>query len=334
MTFRIGPRRGRSRGTGQPAHDPAAPATRRPHHRRHGLRKGSAIRLAVLSFIAGWIHPPPAWGQPDDRAGPAEPPDNAPAGPVGWTVRVEPGVWYASAGGRVILPGQVRGGQDIDMERINADSPRAGPHGAVSATRGRLRLGARGFYFATDRDAIADINRQVGDVDIRVGDPLQVDLAFGAYELEAGWRVLERPGSAEARAHTGARVFAFGGARAYEFDMELVNRSDQLTPGTADAASAHELFAEPYVGLVLEAQVTEQLALDLRGSIGGMYIDQDRHSTSWDLTAGLTWQPHPNLGLRVGYRQLAFDLDSGGGAGRFEYRGSLAGLMGSLVVRF
>jgi len=49
---------------------------------------------------------------------------------------------------------------------------------------------------------------------------------------------------------------------------------------------------------------------------------------------GVTWRPVRHVGVQVGYRQLAFDLEDGEGTDRFRFRGAMAGVFAGVTVRF
>ena len=50
--------------------------------------------------------------------------------------------------------------------------------------------------------------------------------------------------------------------------------------------------------------------------------------------ADAQWRPHPNVGVQIGWRQVAYWLNDGEGEDEFEYNGRMAGIQGGLVIRF
>jgi len=250
--------------------------------------------------------------------------------------RISPRVWFVAPGGRFILPGETDGGRDIDVEMVNLDSPRVSPMLELEARfleDWSVTLGA--FAFDINAEASSPVSRTVGDVPIQAGDPLDSELRFAGGDLLAGYALVDRgwgtdePGAVPVH----ARVDVQFGARLHHVDIELVNLSGSLAPGTTTRASGDEIFVEPVVGVRGELEIDEQWHIEVGASFGG-FAAGDHQSLSWDIRTAFAWRPTRNLGAHVGFRILSFDLDDGSGVSTFEYRGSLSGLFAGIDIRF
>jgi opacity protein-like surface antigen len=76
-----------------------------------------------------------------------------------------------------------------------------------------------------------------------------------------------------------------------------------------------------------------RFTVDLQSEIGFQPVS-DRTSWSWGVMVGGTWRPMENVGVRLGYRQLLFDLKNGADADEFKFRGGMAGLFAGIELRF
>ena len=299
----------------------------------------------------------PAWAQSTAAGGESAPSapaaastdPSASATPVAdalapaWRIQIEPSIWYVSPSGRVKLPvssgtgpgGFTTAGDDVKLERLNLDSPRFEPTGEVHLTGARWRFTFSGATYSVEQDTTADSTFRLGSITAAPGDRLDVDFDFTTVEATAGYRFLGRDFADPARTEQPdqgvaavGRVHALFGARFYDVGFDVRTAS-----GPFEQASADEFFAEPIAGLRAELDLAEAFSLDLQVTAGGLPAG-DHTSYSLDIMAGFQWRPHPNVGLQIGYRQLAYWLSDGEDAEEFEYNGRLAGLFAGLVVRF
>lgn len=305
----------------------------------------SRAPVAIVSLLTAAASP--AWAQAPspsastDPAAPATPPADALA--PAWRVQIEPSFWYVSPSGRVKLPvssgtgpgGFTSAGDDVKLERLNLDSPRFEPAGEVHLTSARWRFTFSGATYSVEQDTTADSTFRLGSITAAPGDRLDVDFDFTTVEATAGYRFLgrdfadpahtERPDQAVAAV---GRVYALFGARFYDVGFDVRTAS-----GPFQQASADQFFAEPIAGLRAELDLAESFTLDLQLTAGGLPAGSSS-SYSIDIQAGFQWRLHPNLGIQIGYRQLAYWLADGEDAEEFEYNGRLAGLFAGMTLRF
>jgi hypothetical protein len=327
-----------------------APTTRRP------ARTAALAPLAAL-LAAPALAPaatPSLTFQPDAALpGVPPPPPSAPGHSITsspaperaepwWTVEILPSVWFVAPSGKLALPvnsgtgpaGFTTAGDEVKVNDINLDSNRLSPSGELHLSSGRFRLTFQGADFELTRDrTFPDRAGRLGAVAFTRADALKIDFSFGTYEVTAGYRVWDRDFKA-AGSSTGYAVdavvglYALAGVRMYDVDIDV-----QRLTGTFARAEASHFFAEPVVGARLEADFVEAFALELQLDAG--YLPGgDHESSSIDVALAFSWRPSRNFGVRLGWRQVAFDLADGSGASKFEYDGRLAGLFIGAVIRF
>jgi len=246
-----------------------------------------------------------------------------------WTIRIEPYVGYIGPSGDLRLPSSTTRGGEIKLDSLNLDSPRLLPIGRIQAHRGKWRFGFNGLGFdASDRGAVQTGPGQIGAVGFAAGDRLASDLSYQTFDILASYRVIEHISDTndqgKARVNVGIDVIA--GLRFHQADIEVRSlRPSPLTAGTPLLASANEVFAEPVVGARLDLNIFEQFGMEVESLVGGFGFG-DRSSVSFSIDAGFVYRPTPPIGIKVGYRLLAFDLIDGDGADEFNWAGSVAGL--------
>lgn len=285
-----------------------------------------------------------------DTTDPHLPPGTAAfdAGTTRWTVQIEPLAWWVSPSGDVRLParsgtggpsggGFADSGDKVDFASLNLDTPRLSPTGELHVSGGRWRFTFSGGSFSLERDDTPSEDAfRIGSVNVAAGDPLNVDFTFTTAELSVGYCVwgrdffndsLEsgRPGDRVTPFE--ARVYVLGGVRGYETDLSVRNLA------SGEEADFDGFFAEPILGTRIELEINEVFTVDAQVSVG-YYGDSDKSSASLDIAAGFMYYPHPNVGIQIGWRQVAYNLTDGEGLDEFEYTGRVAGLYAGFVVRF
>jgi hypothetical protein len=93
------------------------------------------------------------------------------------------------------------------------------------------------------------------------------------------------------------------------------------------------VFFEPYIGARAEAVIADDFSLILQLSAGGLPL-YSSSSYSVDIVLAFEWRPIPNVGIELGWRQIAYGLTDGRDLDRFQYTGRLAGLFTGVVIRF
>ncbi len=265
-----------------------------------------------------------------------------PAGDDALKVQIEPLIWFVGPSGKLKLPitsGTGPGGftTEADKVRINdigLASTRVRPAGTLAVSTGPWRFTFGGSDFELAKGSVAaEAAGRLGSVAFNEGDPLKVDMSFGLYELSAGYRVWEHDwraasGSPDKAINAFVFVHAFLGARFYDVDIAVESASGPL----ARAEESH-LFFEPYIGARAEAVIADDFSLVLQLSAGGLPL-YSTSSYSLDIVLAFEWRPLPNVGVELGWRQIAFGLSDGRDLDRFAYNGRLAGLFTGVVIRF
>lgn len=228
----------------------------------------------------------------------AQTPESTPGAPpawADWTIRIEPMIWAPALRGDIKMPGAA----SIDVETLNADEVEISPAGRVAIRADKWSFLFRGFAFAVDED----------DADI--------DLA--GFDLTAGyniWTPIDDPD------HEVRLAFdLYGGARIHSLDASI------------GASDSDNTWFEPMGGGRLNLDLPYRFGLNLSFDAGGFTSGEDS-SFSWDITVGFTWMAMENIGLEIGFRHLQMDLVEGDGTDEFEFDAALAGLFGSIVIRF
>lgn len=301
----------------------------------------SGAALAVSAAAQG-----PAAGEPKDHAAAADADKLADilSPDPSWTVQIEPSFWYVSPSGKVKLPvssgtgpgGFTSAGDAVELDRLNIASPRFEPSGEIHFSSKRWRVTFSGADYSISRDdTVADSSFRLGSVVVDPGDTLDAKFHLTTVELTAGYRVWGRVFSSpehtqrpENAIESLARLYVIGGVRVYDVGFDVAR-----TSGAYASADADEFFGEPIVGVRIEADLAKDFTLDVQATAGGLPTG-DTSSYSVDIQAGFQWRPHPNVGIQIGYRQLAYWLTDGTDEDEFNYDGRLAGLFAGLAIRF
>lgn len=258
-----------------------------------------------------------------------------------WTVQVEPTLWFVGPSGKFKLPvtsgtgpgGFTTEGDKIRVNDVDLASTRLRPAGTLTLASGKWRFSFWGSEYEQSRSGVTvDFAGRVGAVPFASGDQLKLDLSLGTYELSAGYRVWDYDFAENTKIKNAAvdaqlTLHLLGGARLYDLEIGAENLS---TPGRAEGS---RVFVEPIVGIRAEAIIDNDFSVILQLTAGGLPL----HSTSsysLDVVTAFQWRPTKNIGVQIGWRQLAFDLSDGKDLEEFEYAGRLAGLFTGVVIRF
>lgn len=251
-----------------------------------------------------------------------------------WTLRIEPAAWFAAVEGDIRMPGLAGSVQDgFEFENFDLDEPQWAPVGFAHLRVGDWRFSVGGFSFSTgDQEATLNDSGQLGTITLAAGDRTRSSLDFWSVEAQVAYRLVHKNlGTTQ----DGSPRLVFGlepvvGFRTYSADLSV----DALSGSSAGlGTSADDFFFEPTVAIKLEGEFVRQFTIDVQTGFGiGPWGDTE--SFSWDITVGAAWRPIPNLGVRIGYRHLMFDLQSGSDSDEFRLDGSVAGLFAGVEIRF
>ena len=243
-----------------------------------------------------------------------------------WVVQFEPSVWYASAGGKVTLPG---GGTKTRVDDLNLDSPRLSPMGDLSLWAGDWRFCLGGVYTSeAERDAVAGSAGQIGSVSYAAGDTLTSSMEYWEVDATVG-KLIRLPDSISGKGGNdfAATLEVYGGLRFFDVDFRV--------DGPADSTDSSEFFGQPMVGAKVSMDIYKKVfTIDVQADIGYFTDGGDSSSLGYDIMVGFQWFPSEHVAVQIGYRDLACDLESGSGSDQFQYNGALQGLFGGVVVRF
>ncbi|MBL8962770.1 MAG: hypothetical protein KF787_10785 [Phycisphaeraceae bacterium] len=304
------------------------------------ITNASRVRLPARTIIIALLAATPAAFPASKAAGRQAGADgNTPtatsfADHPAWTLKFEPAAWYASLGGDFRMPGTAGSSQSkFDFRSFDLDEPTWAPLGTVHVQAGRWRFSAGGFAFSTDdNQATVSESGGLGRLMFAAGDTARSSVDFWSLEFQAAYRLVHEPLGVM---QDGRPRLVFGlepvvGVRMYSVDAQV----SAVTGASAGTSTSHDdFFFEPTAGIRLDGEFAEQFTIDVQTGFGiGPWGDTE--SFSWDMLVGGTWRPIPNLGVRIGYKHLLFDLKSGDGSEKFEFDGSLAGLFVGVEVRF
>ena len=107
-----------------------------------------------------------------------------------------------------------------------------------------------------------------------------------------------------------------------ELDLEVVGGGSTDDDGT---------WIEPLGGVRLNMELPYRTGLDFFVDIGGLAYGDDS-SLSFDIGVAFQWEIVDHVALEIGFRHFQTDLERNGGD--FEFDTSLAGLFGSVAIRF
>lgn len=259
--------------------------------------------------------------------------------PTPWTVRILPKLWFAAPSGKLRMPlaTGAPATNDTGKARVNDldfDRTRLRPAGDVRIEAGDWYFAFSGAQYEISRDSVtADTDFRLAGLNIASGDAFALNFELGLYELNAGYCVWAKDFQADSKNPSDAlpivlKLYLLGGVRFYDMTVDF------RTLGAGGRSSNFDnLFTEPLIGARLDAAFTSQFGVEVQTSVGYLPGNNDT-SFSVDVVAEFYWRPLPNFGVLLGYRQLAFDVESGEDAGKFEYDGRLAGLFTGVEIRF
>jgi hypothetical protein len=241
-----------------------------------------------------------------------------------WVVEFEPSAWFGSPGGELKLPG---GGQTLDLSDINLDSPRLSPAAELNLWSGDWRFSLSGTYLEEqDRAAIASRAGQLGSVAFAAGDRTAASLSFWEAEATVGKLITLPEALRGGGKNFNSNLEILGGMRMYGVEFDFAAPSGSV--------SSSDFFGHPLIGLKYTMNIAEQFTIDAQVDVGYFTDGGDRSAFGYDILVGFMWRPTENVGVQVGYRDLAYTLESGSGPHKFEWQGAVQGLFVGAVLRF
>lgn len=292
---------------------------------------GAARRLMMAAMAMG-LSAGVALGQDtgqEIKDAPEPPASTIEGGKDRWVLDARPGVWFASPAGKLRMPAapSLGRGQELELDDLNLDSPRLAPYAEVDLRRGNWGIGVGAFAFsASDRGFMPETTERLGDLVLTPGERVESSLDFASLAITGSYRFYEYRNRREQGGwNLDSSLDAVFGARMYDVDFEFTS--------VAGREQTDEFFIEPVVGVKWKIDIGEPFTISVRAN-GGVGPWGDRSSWSFDIAPTFEWRPVTHVGVEVGYRLLVTDLSSGDGAEEFSWRGSMAGVMFAVTLRF
>lgn len=318
-------------------HSPDAHVARRPALDSHPASRPTSLRrslgaFAIVAGMAGGALAQDAAGA--EVAAAAEPISPEPVSiPLsimdGWTLQFELLAHYIAPAGDITMPNSSgMDSEDVSVDEVNIDDNRVSPYIDLHLRRDKWRISVSGFWFSLDdRGATADETFQFGDLAIAAGDELESSFDFWTLEAVGSYRVFQDQTERNSRGVIGAGVGVdlLAGVRLFDVDFEI--------SAPAGTQSADNLWAQPVAGARMEVAIWEDFGFDVTSAFG-YFPAGDSTSFSWDIVAAFHWRPWENVGIQIGYQQLAVTLEDGDDEDEFKWEGGMAGLFGGVLIRF
>jgi opacity protein-like surface antigen len=241
----------------------------------------------------------------------------------GWQISVTP-YFFAPA---IDAKSTVDGGTaklDLSFSDILDDFDVFGLSGRVEMWKGDCGLFFDGAYLSLESDFRLVTPAPVIDVGVEIED---ATLDFGmAYKL-----VKVPLEESESRMFT---VEPLGGIRYHYLKQEIKLKSAHPILGPIGTTlGGDEDWVEPFIGSRLRYDLTEKLAAQVRGDIGGFGIGSASKLT-WNFLAGIDWNFRKNMSLKAAYRILDIDYSRYSGSQKFAFDGRMDGPMLGLTILF
>lgn len=268
---------------------------------------------------------------------PIEPPKETPTfaidGAARWRLQFEPMAWVPALNGNLNLTG----GSSFNIDVISLGEVEWSPAWQVSLREERWTLTFDGFVFETSDNAKASDSVAGGGVAVVSGDTVAYDVNYAAFTLALGYRVWEMPvtnriagvdvGAPSSPFDTpaegiGVFIDVFGGARLYDLDLEL-------SSGGGVLAAEDHTWVDVILGARISLDFPHGIGFDLAGDIGSLGSD-----FAWNAEVGVHYAINDNIDAEIGFRHLDVFYTDDGGSDPFEWDITLAGLFGSIVIRF
>lgn len=219
-----------------------------------------------------------------------------------WEFNVIPYFWMAGMGGDVTVKGR-----DASLDSSFSDILDDLDFGAqvhVNARKGKW-----GVFFDITYLDLSDSGQVIRHPALGAIDG-QVDLTEWVIELGGAYQIGKWPLDNQRL----VSLDVIGGGRYWELEGELT-----LTVPGLDRSfnrSATKQWIDPFVGLVMQADLGKNFLLTLRGDIGGFGVGAD---FTWNAIALLGYRITNSVSAWLGYRAINLDYEDGSGDDRMAY---------------
>lgn len=251
-----------------------------------------------------------------------------------WTIRATGSVWFPSLNGEQVL----RGGPKFDIDIVDQPDVQIAPRYELAFRRDRWTLITSGFRFNIDQSAtVQDEPLISGPTTLNPGDEVNYRIEYWSFDLIAAYRLMEVPlDNLSGRGpaidpfqvpQDGVGLFfdVLGGARVWHLDYTM----DEI--GGSNLIDQRSTWVDPLLGMRMLLDLPYGYGLELRGDVGGFGLGSE---FAWNVEVSFQTQITENIGAEIGFRHLQTRYESGSGADRFEWDVAIAGLYGSVLIRF
>jgi len=251
-----------------------------------------------------------------------------------WTTRATASLWAPSLNGNQSL----RGSPEFDIDLIDQADVQAAPRLELTFRRDRWTVIASGFAFNIDQSATVDGGSfSSGGVTLSPGDRVRYDIDYWSADLLVGYRLPPVPISNGPELGVAADPFSvpsngvglffdvLAGARVWHLDYQM----DEI--GGPELIDQKETWVDPVVGLRMLLDLPCRTGMELRSDVGGFGVGSE---FSWNIEVAFRAQIAENIAGEIGFRHLQTDYEAGGGSDALDWDMALAGLYGSVVIRF
>jgi hypothetical protein len=219
-----------------------------------------------------------------------------------WEFNVIPYFWMAGIGGDMTVKGR-----DAHLDSSFSDIWDDLDFGAqvhMNARKGKWGVFLDVTYLDLSDSGEVIRHPALGSIDGKV------DLTEWVIELGGAYQVAKWPLDNQ----RAVSLDVIGGGRYWELESELT-----LTVETLDRSfnrSATKQWIDPFVGLVMQADLGRNFLLTLRGDIGGFGVGTD---FTWNAMVLLGYRITHGITACVGYRAMNLDYEDGSGDDRMAY---------------
>lgn len=255
-----------------------------------------------------------------------------------WDNEISARFWFPSLNGDIAIAG----GPAFDGDRIAITEVRGaiaveGVHrfdGGSGEDRGRWSILYDGFYFRIDEDSAVEQPVTFGSQGLAAGTTLSYEVEWASAMVAPSYRFfmldLTKDGDAIAlnpweipSDGVGVWFEVYGGAR-------LQYLSADVSSGGTQFADDDRFWADALVGGRLTMDLPHGFLIDLESDLG-VAVDGESGGVHWNIEVGLSYEAVEGVAAEIGFRHLQIDYE---GVDDFEAQTSLAGIFGSLVIRF
>lgn len=255
-----------------------------------------------------------------------------------WDNEVSARFWFPALNGDLV----VGDGPSFDGDRIGITEVRGaiaveGIHrfdGGSGEDRGRWSILWDGFYFRIEEDAAVDSPVTFGSNTLAAGTAVGYEIEWASATVAPSYRffMLDLTSDGDLVAanpweipHDGVGLWfeVYGGTRLHYMSAQFESSGTQYVDD-------ERFWADALLGARFTMDLPHGFLIDLESDLG-FALDGESGAPHWNIEVGLSYEPIEGFAAEIGFRHLQIDY---AGIDDFEAQTALAGLFGSLVLRF